>query len=148
MASHLRVFGVSPNLVLLFTVSWVLLQGRGEGFLLGLVSGLVLDALSGAPFGLAIVSLAPVGALAGLGEINVFRTARVLPYVTIALATLIFEGLFLLMLCMLGGMTLEWSVLWRIVLPEVVINTLCMPIMYGLVRRVCDRARPPSVEWE
>ena len=87
MCAHIRLFGASPNLVLLLTVSWVLLRGRGEGILIGLVGGLMLDAFSGAPFGLATGSLVIVTYLTGLGEINVFRTAKFLPYAAIMVAT-------------------------------------------------------------
>lgn len=148
VASHIRLFGVSPNLVLLFTVSWALLRGMGDGILIGLAGGMVLDGLSGASFGLATISLIVVSGLAGFGEANVFRTAWFLPYVTIAIATFIHEGVFLLLLGMTGHAITGWPLFARVVLPTVVINVLCMPIVYRLAGWLHGRVYPPRAEWE
>ena len=151
VTSHIRFFGVSPDLTLLFVVSWVLLHGTREGTLIALVSGIVLDALSGAPFGLAMVSLTVVSGLAGLGETNVFRTAWFLPYVTISLATLIYDGLFLFLLQMGRHTVTWWPALWRVVLPSVIVNTLCMAIVYHSLRWLTGHSEghvsSESVEW-
>ncbi|MBM3188019.1 MAG: rod shape-determining protein MreD, partial [Chloroflexi bacterium] len=50
LGPRLRVFGVSPDLVLLFLIAWVLLHGLRGSLSVSLVGGLMLDALSGAPF--------------------------------------------------------------------------------------------------
>ena len=148
MTSQLGVFVISPDLMLLFAVSWVLLLGLGDGILIGGTGAVVLDALSGAPFGIATLSLTCGSCLAGLGEINVFRTAWYLPYVAIAIATPIYNVLFLVLL-QAAGHTVHWgTMLWRVVLPTTVLNVLCMPIVYGLTSWLCRRNRPKSVEWQ
>lgn len=142
LAPRLRILGVSPDWVLLFTVSAVLFYGFRSCIPLLLVSGLVLDTLSGAPFGLMMLSLAIANLLAGLGELNVFRTARYLPYLAIAGATLLYEGSLLILLRLLreytttGQAAIWWPLLWRVVLPSVVLNTLLMPIAYYLMAKL------------
>lgn len=148
ITSHVRLLGVCPNLVLLFAISWVLLRGVGEGLYVSLVGGLMLDALSGAPFGLATLSLCIVSYLASLGEINVFRTARLLPYATIALATLAYNGLFLFLSQMTGRVVLWGPSLYRVVLPATMVNLLGMPVVYGLCRWVLGRIQPRRAEWQ
>ena len=134
--------------MLLFSVSWVLLLGLRDGILIGVAGGIALDALSGAPFGLMTLSLACGSCLAGLGEINVFRTAWYLPYLTIAIATLIYNAMFSFLL-QTAGHTVHWgTMLWRVALPAVVMNVLCMPIVYNLTRWLCQRDRPKPVEWQ
>lgn len=148
MASHVRLLGVSPDLVLLLTVSAILLQGIREGILIALVGGLMLDALSGGPFGLATLSLVVVSLLAGLGEINVFRAAKFLPYLTIVTATLIYNLVFLFLLQMTGRVVVWGASLLRVVLPAMLVNLLFMPIVYGLCYWLRKRLGPQSVEWQ
>ncbi|MHB1293441.1 MAG: rod shape-determining protein MreD [Anaerolineae bacterium] len=148
LVSRIRIFGVSPDLVLLVTVSWVLLQGHRRALLPALVGGLMIDALSGARFGLATLSLVVVVALASLGETNVFRTARYLPILTIALASLVYNLLYLLLLKMTGYPTQISAMLWRVVLPIVLIDTLFMPLVYTPARWVAKRVGPRAVEWQ
>ena len=148
VAPRIRLFGVGPDWVLVFAVSWVLLHGTREGILVGLVGGVALDALSGASFGLATISLTLVTGLAGFGEANIFRTAWFLPYITIGIATLVYDGLFLFLMRMTGRVVMWWPMLWRVVLPAVVINTVCMTVVYRLAGWLGGRAGPPSVEWQ
>ncbi|OGO06644.1 MAG: rod shape-determining protein MreD [Chloroflexi bacterium RBG_13_56_8] len=148
IASHVRLFGICPNLVLILTISWVLLRGAGEGLLAALVGGLMLDVFSGTPFGLATISLFVASYLAGLGETNVFRTARLLPYVAIALATLVYNGLFLLLAQLMGRVVLWGPSLYRILLPAMIVNLLGMPVIYGLCAWVLKRVQPRRAEWQ
>jgi rod shape-determining protein MreD len=147
VVARIHILGVSPDLVLLFIVGWVLYRGAGEGIVVALTSGLILDALSGAPFGLRLVSLAVASSVVGLGELNVFRSAWFLPYVTVAIATLIYQGLFLLLASLLGVPVIWWPTMWRLVLPVVVVNTVCMPLVYGALGWLRRRTQPQPVEW-
>ncbi len=148
VTSYVQVIGVSPNLVLLVSVSWVLAAGSREGALAGLVGGLMLDAFSGAPFGVSTVALVLASMLTGLGEIHVLRTARALPYAAIALATLVYQATVLLLLQMAGRAVIWWPMMWRAVLPEMVVNTLFMPLVYYAVRWLARRLQPRRVEWQ
>ena len=89
----LSIAGISPNPVLLLTVSCAALAGLQRGLLVALVGGLVLDGLSGAPFGLATVSLGATSVLAAVSGRNIFRRAWFLPYLAIGLATILYTGL-------------------------------------------------------
>ena len=147
VVSHVRILGVSPDMVLLFVVSWVLLQGRQEGLLAALVGGLMVDALSGGPFGLTVLSLVVVSLAAAVGERNLFRAAWFLPYITIFLATGLFYGVFLF-LAQMTGRALPWGpALWRVALPAMVINTAFMSLVYTLTHALSRRLAPPTVKW-
>lgn len=148
MTPHVRLLGVSPNLVLLYTVSSVLSQGLEEGIFVALVGGLMLDALSGAPFGVATVALVVVTLVAALGEINVFRAAKFLPYATITVATFVYNVVVLFALQMTGHVVIWGASLWRVVLPAMLVNLLCMPMVYGLACWLRKRLGPRSVEWQ
>ncbi|MBN1401485.1 MAG: rod shape-determining protein MreD [Anaerolineae bacterium] len=148
VTSRLQIFGVSPNLALLFTVGWVLFCGVRQGIAVALVGGLVLDALSGAPFGFSTLSLLLASLVAGLGESNVFRTAWFLPYLVIALATLAYEGTLMFLLRMAGRPMVWAPALGRIVFPEALLNLLFMPLVYMLLGRLRVIWGPESAEWQ
>jgi len=143
---RLRLFGVSPDLALLFTATCGLLWGVRKGIIVGLVSGFVLDMCSSAFFGLSATALMVVALISGLGQANVFPSARLVPYVVVLLASLAQVLLFAAVLRMTGDPLIGWAILWRIVLPVVAVNTLCLPLMYGSVRWLWRRLSPPVPE--
>ena len=108
----------------------------------------MLDILSGAPFGCATIALVTAGIVVGFGEFNVFRTAKLLPYAAIGVGTLIYHGLFLFLLRITGHVVPWGATLWRVVLPSMILNTLLMPVVYALMRRLWGHAQAKSVAWE
>ena len=148
VAPYLCMFGVSPDLPLLFALSWVLLQGLGEGIIVSLVAGVALDALSGGIFGLSVLSMALSSGLAGIAEVNVFRSARFLPYIMAALTTPLYYAIYLGLVQLLGGGRAPVTLVWRLVLPTTVTNLVFMLPVYQLVKLLCAHTRPKQAEWQ
>ncbi len=146
--ARIRIWGVTADLALLFAVSWILYQGIGEGLLVSLVGGIILDTLSGAPFGVLMISLTVASELAGLGEANVFEKAPFLPYISITLATITYRGLLLFLLRMTGRPLPPWPTISRFLLMALIINGLGMFVIYRLVGELCSRIQPQRAEWE
>lgn len=144
--SPLRLGGASPDLVLLFVVAYVLVRGAGEGAFVALVGGLALDFTSGGPFGLSIVLLILVAWIAGLGEMNIFRTARFLPFIAAISAVIAYYTLYGLTLHLFGHSLGGWAFVWRLVLPKILVNLLLTPIVFGLMRWLGKRPTGPTVE--
>ena len=126
----------------------MLLQGLDEGIIVSVVAGFALDALSSAPFGLSMVSLALTSGLAGVAEVNIFRSARFLPFIMVCLATPLYYAFYLGMMQLLGGASFHISIVWRVVLPATAINLILMPFVYRLVKLLCAHTRPAQVEWQ
>jgi rod shape-determining protein MreD len=144
---HITVLGVHPDLMLMAVASWSLLRGAEEGMLWALIGGIALDLFSGARFGVATLSLLIVGFLSSLGQRNVFRLDLVLPILVIPLATLVYNGVTLALLDVLG-----WPVHWgeslvRVILPCVLVNTLGMPIVYLILRVLHRRTGREEISW-
>lgn len=137
--SHLTLWGVFADLPLLVVVGWSLLRGAREGVVWGFVGGLVVDLLSGAPFGAATLALMAVGFLSGLGEATVFRTHVALPLVTVFLATILYDMIFLLVVQVSGQTVAWWSSLFRIILPSAALNALLTPVVFGTIRWLYKR---------
>ena len=148
MVPHVRLFGVSPDLFVAMTISWVLVQGLGRGAVFGLVGAIVLDGLSGAPFGYVTLSVAIVIAVAGLGELNVFRTASYLPFLVMGVATLAQQSLLVLLLRM-SGQPIQWIPTYsRTILPTILVQLLLMPAVYYPTRLLLRRFQPKRVDWQ
>lgn len=147
LGGDVALLGAHPNLLLLLATSWVLIRGLGEGLLIGLIGGLLLDVSSAAPFGVIMLSLSLGISLAALGQVNVFQGAWMLKYLVIAGATLLFNLVFILVLRLSGYDTSLGQSLSRIILPELLIHVALMPVVYGFVKWLCKRLEPPTVEF-
>lgn len=144
---HLAIGWVKPDLMLLVVISWSILRGTREGIVWGLVGGIALDLLSGAPFGVFALAMALVSLLTGLGEINVFRTNVALPLATISLATIAYN-LVSLFLLQASGWPIDWGdSLLRIILPTTILNALLMPLVYRSLRWLHRRTGREEMSW-
>ena len=63
--ARVAVLGGRPDLVFLVVVVWAFLRGSTEGAIWAFIGGLLLDALSGGPFGCIALSLLVVAILVG-----------------------------------------------------------------------------------
>lgn len=133
---YLAIWGVFPDLPLLFVTAWALLNGTRQGVLWGFVAGLALDLLSGVPFGALTLSLMAVGFASGLGATVVFRAQVMFPVLFVFLATVLYD-LILLLMVQLSGDAVSWSgSLLRIVLPSAALNALLAPVVLWVLKRL------------
>ena len=144
---HLRIWGVFPDLPLLFVVCWGLLRGTRAGLIWGLIAGLFLDLLSGTPAGAATVALAAVGFVAGLAQRSAFRAQLVLPIAVTALSTVLYDLMLLLAMLLAGRAVLWIESLARIILPSAILNLLLLPAVYFLLRGLYRRFGQQEMEW-
>lgn len=147
IVSHFQIWGVFLDLPLLVVIGWGLLRGSREGLIWGFVAGLALDLLSGAPFGAATFGLMAVGALSGLGQSTVFRSQLLWPPVAVALATIAYDLLFLLVIWLSGRPVSWWGSLYYRVLPSAVLNLALTPVIFVVMRWLNTRFGHEAMEW-
>jgi rod shape-determining protein MreD len=144
---HLRLWGVFPDLPLIVVVSWGLLRGAKEGLVWGLIAGVCVDLLSGAPAGAATVSLGAVGLLAGLTQRTPLRAQLLLPVVVMLAATLVY-GIFFLVALQVSSRPVIWGeTLVRVILPLSALNLLVLPVVYWPLRSIHRRLGREAMEW-
>jgi len=148
LASRLHILGVTPNMVLLVTISWTLLRGTQEGSVVALAGGVVFDALSSAPFGAATLSLVAVALVAGVWEMNLFRSIRLVPYMAALLGTLVHGMVFLFVMRVAGRPVIWGAMFWEVIAPALLVNTVAMIPVHIALRWAQAQLRPPPVEWE
>jgi len=143
----LSVAGVHPDLVLVAVISWTLLRGLADGLVWALIGGLCLDLLSSGPFGLTIVPLVIVCALARLGYSRVYGAQLWLPlFLTFPLSVVFYLSDALLL--SLTGRPIAWSAtLVQVILPASLLNVVAMLILFPLLRRLHRRVSPPAISW-
>ncbi len=130
-----------PDLVLLCVVVWAVLRGAREALPWAFVGGLLLDLLSGGPFGASALALVLVAFCASAGEIGVFRNAYVLPLLATFWGSVLYGALLLFLLASFGR-PVEWlPALRHVVVPGALLNTVCAPLVYALLSRVERRTR-------
>lgn len=137
---------VRPDLMLMLVVGWGVVHGSGQATLWGFGGGLMLDLVSGTPFGLHALSLGAIGFLADALQTNFFRSNVFIPIATIFIATLmVYIGQAAALQAL--GTTVPWPVyIFNIVLPTAILNTVLMPLMYWILRRL-DRVVRPRLTW-
>lgn len=147
LSPRLAILGVQPNLMLLAVLSWTLLRGGKEGMLWAFGGGMLLDMLSGTPFGALTLSLLLVSFMSGLGEGTIFRTTLSLPLVASFVGSLVHDLAFLAILQLMGW-AVDWPTsLWRLMLPAAGLNTAIMPLLYALLRWLDRRTKEAEVAW-
>jgi rod shape-determining protein MreD len=143
---QLSLWGLTPDLLLLVVVSWGLLRGLEEVVPLALAGGLLLDLLSGGPFGVATVSLTVATTVTSLSQLRIPRESAWLPLFGAGLGTVLYDGLYWTIL-RLTGRDIPWSLaLLQVVLPSLAWNCLLMYVVYGWLRRLHRRAALRQVE--
>jgi rod shape-determining protein MreD len=134
----LAIQGVSPDLMLVISVSWTLRRGVRSALVWAIVGGLWLDLLSGGPFGLYTLGLIVAVYLTGLGGGTIFQGRLILPIVMVALATIAVALVHLLLLWLTGQGVGISSDLGRLILTQMVYNMavtlLIFPILSWLDR--------------
>jgi rod shape-determining protein MreD len=136
--------GVMPELMLLVVVSISLLRGTRSGLLWALCGGLLLDLLSGGPFGTATISLALSSILVGAAQLNVLHDVLWLPWVASMLATAVY-GLSYWVILQVTGRSMPWlSSLLQVIIPGMIVNALAIYPTYWVMRRVLGHGSTQS----
>lgn len=130
---RLALFGVVPNLILLITVCYGLLEGIGPGLYLGVLGGLCLDLAGSGILGVNVIALGALGFGAGYLERMVFKGYLLVPVCLVQLGTVLAE-LFAYCIMRAFGWRINFlSFLGSTLLPLCLYHLLLTgPVYYGL----------------
>ena len=136
VGSRLAVGDLNIDVIPVLVVAWSSLRGFEEGAILGIVSGLIIDIVSGTPFGLHMTVLALLGGVSSFIDGHVVRANVGLIVSTGVLLTVGYHLALTLGLQALGWQALPAERFLRILFPAAACNTLLLPIGYILSERV------------
>lgn len=140
------LLGVIPQLVLVVVVSFAYLEGEKVGVTTAFFGGLLQDLLLPQAI-VGLTALVYVLIAYGVGLIRNFSTSQSVwtPVLSVAVASGLAEASYALMNILLGRRWVGVAFTAKVVGLVVLYNTLLMPFVFPLVRRVADRFRPERV---
>ncbi len=135
------IFGVQPNLLIILLVIWITVGGERDALLLIPITGFVQGLLDSQPLGLAMLAMAPLILMTQVKELRLVQSDLLLAVVLTAVATLVYEGTFLLTLAVTGE-RLDWlATVLEVLVPATIANVLLLLPLYGLARLVNSGVR-------
>lgn len=130
-----------PDLSLIAIVFFSINFGKNIGQVLGFSSGLVLDSLSGVPFGLNSLVRLTMGFLLGFFEGKVFLDKVILPVIIIAIATVFKYALFYLV-SLIFPIDLNINILSLRYIVELGMNIVLTPFIFLLFNILAKKLYP------
>jgi rod shape-determining protein MreD len=135
LLSHLALYRAVPDLALGIIVYSAYVNGVMAGQLSGFFSGIALDFLTAAPFGLNALVRTIIGALAGLVKGTFFLDAFLLPMLLCAAATLLKALILLLLNLLMGDAVLAYPLAAPTLWAELALNTFSAPFLFAFLKR-------------
>jgi len=132
VAARLALFGVAPDLLLVWTVCIGLLRGPGSGAVCGWVSGLLQGALEQSWIGAYAIGKTVSGFLAGHLGIRMLKENWLVPMLCAALLTVVNESCFLVF----SRSAQLWSAAGRVIAIRVAYHAVLAPFVFAGVERV------------
>lgn len=144
--SQLTLLDGRPDLVLLAVLSWSLAGRHVEAMFLGMLGGFFLDLFSGLPFGSHAIALILVIYLLSFFEGRFWEAHLLMPLSVSLIASLIFHGLEVGTILLMGRTFDVAHAMTRIVLPSTFINLVLVLPASQLAEGLRSRLYPPEVE--
>lgn len=138
LGPRLVLFQVKPDLMLLVVLAWTLMFGSRNGVVIGFIGGVWLDLLSGGVFGASSLGLILASLVTGIGQNLLYRTNLLVPILATLGGTLIYSLTYLFVLQLAGQPLFSSSILYRLVIPAAIYNTVLMLLFTPFLNRVAD----------
>ena len=139
--------GIRLDLVLILVLAWAMVRNLSEALIWAVIGGLCLDLMSGTPFGVFSIALVSVAALATLVQTRVFGGGLVLPIIFTFPLSLLFNGLALVMLSLLGRPVAWLTTFEQVLLPAAGLNTGFMVVLFPVVYLFNRRFNPQPLSF-
>jgi rod shape-determining protein MreD len=143
---YLAIWGVKPDLLMIWIVLMGLLCGQPSGFAVGAVGGLLVDLLEGRFLGLSLSTGMLVGWLGGQIGKRAFREHWLVPVSAVGFCTLAGEAFYLFLGSSFGMAWPLWQAIYLVILPTAVYNMLLTLIIWPLARKLFFQ-EPEYVVW-
>lgn len=139
--SAIDVFGVSPNIFLMFVVLAAFIRGKSEGAVCGAVCGLVLDLMAGRLIGVNALIYMYAGFAVGVVNERFISGELITAGVLTAIISAICSAIYYVAYSMVAGDMGFWFAVVRLILPEAIYTAVCGFILFVPIRKSFDIIR-------
>lgn len=136
---YFSIGGVGPDFLLLFAVSFTILQGNRLGVFSAFCFGILEDIAAGGFFGVNTLAKMLAAFVCGSLSDRVFKEQTVLPLISSLGATVIQYGVIFGLICLLGYRPGIYATVGKILLPQLVFNFIFALPIHRLVLWLCDK---------
>ena len=143
--AQMKLFGVRPELLYLVTILVAILEGPGEGMVVGFAGGLAQDFLLNQPKGLTALTLTLLGYGVGLLRQYIVSPSPLLPTLLVAVSTAAGVVFYEIVGFLLGQVNQPLTFSLRVPALTGVYGAVPTPIIYPILRRIEERSRPQRV---
>jgi rod shape-determining protein MreD len=126
-----RISGVQPNLTLIFLITWLIIRGEEEAYVLIPIGGVLLGLVDGAMLGPAVIALAPLAILQELRGSQFASGGLVMAIAFTAVMSLVYNFTYLAVFT-LNGESGTWLIAaTKVILPSLLLNVIVLLPVYA-----------------
>lgn len=129
-----KVIGVTPNLLLVLLVLWLVVRGVGDVLPMIAVAGVTMGFIGLQTPGLVLLALLPIAALGALRELHVIHSDVLLALAFVVAATVAYELIIVASLMASGAGLDVLAALRSAVVPAAIVNVAITPPAYLVMR--------------
>ena len=129
-----KVLGVTPNLLLVLLVSWLVVRGLDDVLPMIAVAGVTIGFVGLQAPGLVLLALLPIAGLGVLRELHVIHSDLLLVLTFVLAATVAYELIIVASLMLTGGGLDLLAALRSAVVPAAIVNLALTPPVYVVMR--------------
>lgn len=130
-----KIAGVMPNLFVILVLFIGLFSGRTMGVTYGLLFGILLDLFIGQRVGITAIGLGIIGIIGGIFDKNFSKDSRITIMIMVITTTIAYEVIIYLLRYLVLDSTIELVIFAKILLIEVLFNTLLTIILYPSIQK-------------
>ncbi len=136
-----RVMSVTPNLLLVLLVSWLVVRGLDDVLPMIAVAGITIGFVGLQTPGLVLLALLPIAGLGMLREMHVIHSDILMVLAFVLAATIAYEFIMIASVMLTGGGYDVLAALRSAMLPAAIVNVAIAPPVYVLMRFAKSPAR-------
>jgi uncharacterized membrane protein YjgN (DUF898 family) len=129
-----KVLGVTPNLLLVLLVSWLVVRGLDDVLPMIAVAGVTMGFIGLQVPGLVLLALLPIAGLGVVRELHVIHSDLLLVLAFVLVATVAYESIIVAALITSGGGYDVVAALRSAIVPSALVNVMLTPPVYLLMR--------------
>lgn len=136
---YIEVFNTKPNIILVIVILYALIRGKHEGSIIGFLSGVIVDVISGRVFGAHALLFMYICILVGTFNKRFFKDSFFVAVLFISVFTFLYQSVFYFFNFFIWDETNIKFVYSNIIFPEMIYNSIMAIPIYAIMVRINNR---------